>query len=72
MPILVQSIINKAVRSQSPFLLRPIVNLIFNQLDTMVNSNMKKHLDMVSNSICANANVYPHPTILMVIDHSLD
>lgn len=58
MPVLVQNIINKAVRSQSPFLLRPIVNLIFNQLDHMVNSNMKKHLDMVSNSSFGSTPAY--------------
>ncbi|KAL4258562.1 GST N-terminal domain-containing protein [Pleurotus pulmonarius] len=62
MPILVQNIVNKTVRSQSPFLLRPIVNLIFNQLDTMVHSNLKKHLDMIESHLAKSGNYFASDT----------
>ncbi|KAJ8515858.1 hypothetical protein ONZ45_g6782 [Pleurotus djamor] len=47
LPVLVRNIINNAVRSQSPFILRPLVSAIFNQLDAVTQAEMAKHLKLV-------------------------
>lgn len=52
MPILVQKIIFDIVPQKSPFLIRPIANLIFNNLHKqLLDPEFKKHFTLVASSL---------------------
>ncbi|GLB39284.1 putative glutathione S-transferase [Lyophyllum shimeji] len=52
MPILVQKIIFDIVPQKTPFLIRPLANMIFSNLDTqLLQPEFKKHFDMIESHL---------------------
>ena len=53
MPLLVNKIIFKIIPERSPFLIRPLLRSVFNQVSAlMLNPRLKAHVQMVSTLPC--------------------